>query len=82
MTGETRGHKRKRSQDGEGAVESIGPEADSEDANLETPTAKFRRGEGVPSDFEVEQQSDDSGGEEIEGEWSLMGAELERELLD
>jgi len=82
LSGETRGHKRKRSKDGEGAVDSIGPEADSEDTNLETPTAKFRRGEGVPSDFEVEQQSDDSGGEEIEGEWSLMGAELERELLD
>ena len=57
-----------------------------DDSNLETPASKFRKGEDVPSDFEVDQQSDDSGDEndndDIEegGEWSLMGAALEKEL--
>jgi len=85
LTGESRGHKRKsgdRVDKEEGVTDIGGLEQDSEDTNLEAPQAKFRRGEGVPSDFEVEQHSDDSGGEEGEGEWSLMGAELERELLD
>ena len=84
LTGESRGHKRKSGEREEGTTDGGGLEQDSEDTNLEAPQAKFRRGEGVPSDFEVEQHSDDSGGEEGEGEgeWSLMGAELERELLD
>ena len=70
LTGETRGHKRK-----------VGAEEEEEDSNQEPPAHKFRRGEGVPSDYEVERASDDSG-EEGEGEWSLMGAQLEKELLD
>lgn len=63
-----RGHKRKS-----GDVE----DDDVEDSNLEAPLEKFQRGEDVPSDFEVENQSDDDGQDE---DWSMMGAELEREL--
>ena len=82
LTGESRGHKRKSDERGEGTTDGGGFDQESEDTNLDAPQAKFRRGEGVPSDYDLEQQSDDSGGEEGEGEWSLMGAELERELLD
>jgi len=78
LTGESRGHKRKKEEEDSNSDEGL----DSEDTNLDPPQSKFRRGLGLPSDYEVEQQSDDSGGEEIDGEWSLMGAELERELLD
>eukprot|EP00092_Neocalanus_flemingeri_P023037 GFUD01024971.1.p1 GENE.GFUD01024971.1~~GFUD01024971.1.p1 ORF type:complete len:799 (+),score=264.70 GFUD01024971.1:65-2461(+) len=85
LTGESRGHKRKHGEAEEGTTDGGGLEQDSEDTNLEAPPrVKFRRGEGLPSDCEVEQHSDDSGEGEVEGEgeWSLMGAELERELLD
>jgi len=64
-----RGHKRK-SGDNDNDDES--------DSNLDAPLLKFQRGEELPSDFEVENMSDDDdGGQE---DWSLMGAELEREL--
>lgn len=55
---------------------------EEDDNAMDTPLHKFRRGEEIPSDFEVGAASDDSGGEdgEQDGDWSLMGAELEREL--
>jgi len=55
---------------------------EEDDNAMDTPYHKFRRGEEIPSDFEVGEKSDDSGGEDGEGDgdWSLMGAELEREL--
>jgi len=64
-----RGHKRKSGDQCE--------DDEDEDSNLEQPLLKFQRGEELPSDFEVEAQSDDEGQDE---DWSLMGAELEREL--
>eukprot|EP00088_Acartia_fossae_P068995 TRINITY_DN8893_c1_g1_i2.p1 TRINITY_DN8893_c1_g1~~TRINITY_DN8893_c1_g1_i2.p1 ORF type:complete len:756 (+),score=217.81 TRINITY_DN8893_c1_g1_i2:78-2345(+) len=62
-----RGHKRK--------ADDVRSFDEDEDSNLERPYAKLYRGEEVPSDFEIE--DDDVGGNE---DWSLMGAELEREL--
>ena len=55
LTGESRGHKRKSGEREEGTTDGGGLEQDSEDTNLDAPQAKFRRGEGVPSDYEVEQ---------------------------
>ena len=78
LTGISRGHKRKLEtiQENEGDDEE-------EESNLEAPSSKFKKGEEVPSDFEVDQASDDSG-DDIDGEeggdWSLMGAALEKEL--
>ena len=73
LTGVSRGHKRKL-----GEVEDTeeGEEEEEEDSNLETPTKQFISGE-------VGRLSDDSGeeGEEEEGDWSLMGAALEKELM-
>jgi len=71
LTGEEpRGHKR--------SSEVI---ALDDDNALDTPINKFRRGEEIPSDFEVGVASDDSGAEDGgQEDWSLMGAELEREL--
>jgi len=66
-----RGHKRKS-----GDIEE---DPDDDESNLEMPLLKFQRGEELPSDYEVDGMSDD---EEDPGQedWSLMGAELEREL--
>ena len=74
LTGVSRGHKRK--------IEEVDDEEAEEDSNLETPGKQFIAGEDVPSDYEVGRLSDDSGdeGEEEEGDWSLMGAALEKEL--
>ena len=76
LTGVSRGHKRKL----ETIIEDEGNEDES---NLETPSSKFKKGDEVPSDYEVDQASDDSvDGEDGEegGDWSLMGAALEKEL--
>lgn len=75
LTGVSRGHKRK--------IEEVEDEEAEEDSNLETPGKQFIAGEEVPSDYEVGRLSDDSGdeGEEEEGDWSLMGAALEKELM-
>ena len=74
LTGVSRGHKRKLGdvEDTEEGEE----EEEEEDSSLETPTKKFISGE-------VGRLSDDSGeeGEEEEGDWSLMGAALEKELM-
>ena len=73
LTGVSRGHKRKMNAADDNAE---GEEEEEEDSNLETPTKKFISGE-------VGRLSDDSGdeGEEEEGDWSLMGAALEKELM-
>ena len=71
LTGVSRGHKRKLDD-----VADHDEEGEEEDSNLETPTKQFISGE-------VGRLSDDSGdeGEEEEGDWSLMGAALEKELM-
>ena len=52
----------------------------------ESPSTKFRRGEEISSEFELD--SNDSvdsveqpGDEDDDGEWNMMGAALEREFL-
>ena len=76
LTGVSRGHKRK--------LGDVQAEEAEEDSNLETPGKQFISGDQVPSDYEVGRFSDDSGDEgeeEEEGDWSLMGAALEKELM-
>jgi len=81
LTGTSRGHKRK--------LETIMENDEfDQDSNLETPMAKFKKGEQVPSDYEFDQQSDDDSEDDDDiddvdaegGDWSLMGAALEKEL--
>ena len=73
LTGVSRGHKRK--------LETILEDEVEDDSQLESPRVKFRNGEELPSDFDVDQASDDSGDDgEDQGDWSLMGAALEKEL--
>ncbi|KAF0295074.1 RNA polymerase II subunit A C-terminal domain phosphatase [Amphibalanus amphitrite] len=50
----------------------------------ESPSVKFRRGEPLPSDDELGGDGNDSDGNgpDLEEDWSMMGAELERELGD
>ncbi|XP_064542540.1 RNA polymerase II subunit A C-terminal domain phosphatase [Drosophila montana] len=49
----------------------------------EIPSAKFRRGEELPSDLEMGSDSNSENNQEDEddGEWNMMGAALEREFL-
>ncbi|XP_030557265.1 RNA polymerase II subunit A C-terminal domain phosphatase [Drosophila novamexicana] len=49
----------------------------------EMPSAKFRRGEELPSDLEMGSDSNSENNQEDEddGEWNMMGAALEREFL-
>ncbi|XP_033254090.1 RNA polymerase II subunit A C-terminal domain phosphatase-like [Drosophila miranda] len=56
---------------------------DEEDDDDEIPSAKFRRGEELPSDFEIGSDSNSENNQEDEddGEWNMMGAALEREFL-
>ncbi|ENN78084.1 hypothetical protein HUJ04_004515 [Dendroctonus ponderosae] len=62
---------------------------DAEDDKEDLPSRKFRRGEDIADDLDVEPQNsddDDSDSfeapdEEDEGEWNMMGAALEREFL-
>ncbi|KAH8254080.1 hypothetical protein KR032_008345 [Drosophila birchii] len=58
-------------------------EEDEEDDDDEMPSAKFRRGEDVPSDLEFGSDSNSENNQEDEddGEWNMMGAALEREFL-
>ncbi|XP_017125134.1 RNA polymerase II subunit A C-terminal domain phosphatase [Drosophila elegans] len=55
-------------------------EADDDD---EMPSAKFRRGEELPSDLEIgsDSNSEKDPEDEDDGEWNMMGAALEREFL-
>ena len=72
LTGVCRGHKRK--------LDTILEDEDDE-SQQDTPKLRFKNGEEVPSDYEIDHQSDDSGDEGEEGgDWSLMGAALEKEL--
>jgi len=61
------------------------PTTDSSEEEDEFPSVKFRRGEPLPSDDELGGDGNDSGSDEgpdLEEDWSMMGAELERELGD
>lgn len=64
---------------------------DDEDLLEDSPCAKFRRGEELPSDLDVDSPegeesasndgSDEPPDEVDDGEWNMMGAALEREFL-
>lgn len=55
--------------------------SDEDSSEDESPSVKFRRGEPLPSDDELGGDGNDSdGGPDLEEDWSMMGAELEREL--
>ncbi|KAH8402123.1 hypothetical protein KR009_009977 [Drosophila setifemur] len=58
-------------------------EDEEEDDDDEMPSAKFRRGEELPSDLELgsDSNSENNQDEEDDGEWNMMGAALEREFL-
>ena len=50
------------------------------------PSTKFRRGEALPSDLDLGENESESPGSEDppdndDGDWSMMGAALEREFL-
>ncbi|EDW73914.1 uncharacterized protein Dwil_GK19439 [Drosophila willistoni] len=55
----------------------------NEDDDDDMPSAKFRRGEKLPSDLEMGSDSNSENNQEDEddGEWNMMGAALEREFL-
>ncbi|XP_037084771.1 RNA polymerase II subunit A C-terminal domain phosphatase-like [Pollicipes pollicipes] len=54
---------------------------DEDSSEDESPSVRFRRGEPLPSDDELGGDGNDSdGGPDLEEDWSMMGAELEREL--
>ncbi|XP_016972403.1 RNA polymerase II subunit A C-terminal domain phosphatase [Drosophila rhopaloa] len=57
-------------------------DADADDDD-EMPSAKFRRGEELPSDLEIgsDSNSEKDPEDEDDGEWNMMGAALEREFL-
>lgn len=82
MTGEyPKGYKRKREESNLAHDLSSGVDDD------EALSTKFRRGELVGSELDIEQDSQDSDGsveapdEVDDGEWNIMGAALEREFL-
>ncbi|XP_017061840.1 RNA polymerase II subunit A C-terminal domain phosphatase [Drosophila ficusphila] len=56
---------------------------ENEDDDDEMPSAKFRRGEKLPSDLEMgsDSNSEKDPEDEDDGEWNMMGAALEREFL-
>ncbi|KAH8290333.1 hypothetical protein KR054_001962 [Drosophila jambulina] len=58
-------------------------EEEEEEDDDEMPSAKFRRGEDVPSDLEFgsDSNSENNPEDEDDGEWNMMGAALEREFL-
>ncbi|ALC40754.1 Fcp1 [Drosophila busckii] len=58
-------------------------EDEPEDDDDDVPSAKFRRGEELPSDLEMGSDSNSENNQEDEddGEWNMMGAALEREFL-
>lgn len=58
----------------------------SRDQDDEMPSEKFRRGEDLPSDLDMENDSSSNGSNEPsndidDGDWNMMGAALEREFL-
>lgn len=61
-------------------------EIEDESTLDEDPSVKFRRGEELPSDLEIGQDSNSEGSAEApdeidDGDWNMMGAALEREFL-
>lgn len=64
-------------------AESVDNNASSEEADDDSPSAKFRRGGDLPSDLDLGSNSGGSEDEKCEddGEWNMMGAALEREFL-
>lgn len=53
------------------------------DTDDESINAKFRRGEELPSDLDIEYNTEGTEEEqESDGEWNVMGAALEREFLE
>ncbi|XP_971974.2 RNA polymerase II subunit A C-terminal domain phosphatase [Tribolium castaneum] len=77
-----KGFKRKREGGDEAEIDLNNSTEDDE-----TPSVKFRRGETVDSEVDMEPDSQDSDGsveapdEVDDGEWNMMGAALEREFL-
>lgn len=57
-----------------------------EDEEDETLMAKFRRGEGIPSDIDFGEGSsigsEDPPDEISDGDWNMLGAALERDFLE
>lgn len=71
-------------EDEEEDMDSEEQEDDDDEDDEESPAVKFRRGQGLPSDDDDlgndgNVESDESG-PDLEENWSMMGAELEREL--
>jgi RNA polymerase II subunit A-like phosphatase len=82
LTGEyPKGYKRKREEN------NLVNDVNNSTEDDESPSIKFRRGELVESELDIEQDSQDSDGsveapdEVDDGEWNMMGAALEREFL-
>ncbi|KAL1448943.1 hypothetical protein WDU94_000192 [Cyamophila willieti] len=68
-------------EDTEGEEEVNDPTDDLEESDGETIGSKFRRAAALPSDVEFDLESSQDGEEEgEEGEWSKMGAALEKEF--
>uniref|UniRef100_A0A336LUZ3 RNA polymerase II subunit A C-terminal domain phosphatase n=1 Tax=Culicoides sonorensis TaxID=179676 RepID=A0A336LUZ3_CULSO len=72
--------------DKDGDDESKSSQGSSDEQDDEMPSEKFRRGEDLPSDLDVENDSSSKGSEEPpsdvdDGDWNMMGAALEREFL-
>ncbi|XP_065204800.1 RNA polymerase II subunit A C-terminal domain phosphatase [Planococcus citri] len=57
---------------------------DSDDDDDDTISTRFRRGEKLPSDLDIDYNTEEGTEEEREsdGEWNVMGAALEREFLE
>ncbi|KAH8269585.1 hypothetical protein KR018_009568 [Drosophila ironensis] len=70
------------SEEGDDKDEDKDEDGEEEDDD-EMPSAKFRRGEDLPSDLEFgsDSNSDNNPEDEDDGEWNMMGAALEREFL-
>lgn len=59
---------------------------DEDEDDDEMPSARFRRGEDLPSDLDIGSEcgsvgSNDPIDEDDDGDWNMMGAALEREFL-
>ncbi|XP_030378182.1 RNA polymerase II subunit A C-terminal domain phosphatase [Scaptodrosophila lebanonensis] len=63
--------------------DNIEEDDDGEEDDDDIPSAKFRRGEELPSDLEMgsDSNSENNPEDEDDGEWNMMGAALEREFL-
>lgn len=60
-------------------------EKDEDTEDDETISSKFRRGEDLPSDLDIDYNTEENSDEDpggSDGELNLMGAALEREFLE